>query len=63
MFKQTGSARKAFLSALDAFIEDVRSDMDYHYSEESLIENAVGNELFFTEDGLFVGRHVQKIAA
>ncbi|WP_297504963.1 hypothetical protein [Ferrovum sp.] len=62
-FKQTGSAHKAFLSALDAFVEDVRSDMDCHYSEESLIEATVGNELFFTKDGMFVGHHVQKIAA
>jgi hypothetical protein len=62
-FKATGNAHKAFLSALDAFVEHVRNDMDCHYSEESLIENAVGNELFFTEDGLFAGHHVQKMAA
>ncbi|QSH81918.1 hypothetical protein [Ferrovum myxofaciens] len=63
VFKQTGDAQKAFVSALNAFVKYVASEMDYHYSEEALVNNATINELFFTRDGFFVGNCAQKIAA
>ena len=50
-FKRTGSALYAFNEAIDAAVKEVREDMEYQYSDESVDEMLTINEYEFTENG------------
>jgi len=50
-FKCTGDAFFAFESALKEFLLSVKKDIEWHYSEEAIIEHIEINNYEFTEDG------------
>lgn len=50
-FKRTGDAFYAFQSALEEFLSLVRKDIEWHYSEEAIIECFEINGFEFTEEG------------
>jgi hypothetical protein len=50
-FKQTGSAKKAFESAIDAGFKAWRDDIAYQYSKENIDETISINDYQFYENG------------
>ena len=50
-FKKTGDAFYAFNDALQTFLISVRKDIEWHYSDEAIIECIQINGYEFTEDG------------
>lgn len=51
VFKNTGDAKHAFKTALEAGFEEWKQDIQDYYSDESIVEHAICNEYEFTEDG------------
>lgn len=52
-WKRTGSPVDAVESALDAFFKAWAADIEDHYSDERMLENAEVNEYRFTKSGEF----------
>jgi hypothetical protein len=52
-FKRNGDALGAFKSAIEAFLVEVRNDVEYQYSDESVDESIEANAYEFTENGDF----------
>ena len=50
-FKKHGDALGAFREALEAFLREVRNDVEYQYTDEAVDESIQCNEYEFTEDG------------
>ena len=50
-FKRTGNAYAAFDKALDVFLDAVRKDIQWHYSDECIDETIIANGYEFTENG------------
>ena len=52
VFKTSGNALQAFNEAIDQWIKDVVSDMEYQDSDEYIDEYMICNEYEFYEDGV-----------
>jgi hypothetical protein len=52
-FKQYGDALGAFNEALEAFLQSVRNDVEYQYTDEVVDESIEANGYEFTEDGVY----------
>lgn len=50
-FKQHGDALGAFKAALNQFLLDVETDIEYQYSDEAVDESIEANGYEFTEEG------------
>lgn len=50
-FKKHGDALGAFKSALDSFIREVESDLEWHFSDECADETITANGYEFDENG------------
>ena len=51
VFKRTGDAHEAFVQALDAAAQEIKTDWEYQYSDEATDEAMRMNGYEFTEDG------------
>jgi hypothetical protein len=51
VFKNSGDAKYAFEQALEEALIQIRKDVEYHYSDESVDENILINEYEFDESG------------
>jgi len=51
VFKNSGDAKYAFEQALEEALLQIRKDVEYHYSNESVDENILINEYEFDESG------------
>jgi hypothetical protein len=50
-FKKTGDGFHAYEQAIESALSEINSDVEYHYSDESVIENIEINEYEFEADG------------
>lgn len=50
-FNQHGDIREALHDAIGSVVKTCQEDMECYFSEESLAEHAMANEIEFTEDG------------
>lgn len=50
-FKRTGDALYAFNEAIEAAVSEIKADIEYQYSDESVDEMLAMNEYDFTENG------------
>ena len=51
VWKQTGNPKIAFTHAVDAWIKDVKTDMEYQTSDEYIIEDLKNNDNYYYADG------------
>lgn len=58
-WKNSGSPVVAIEKALTNFFNDWKSDIEYHYSSETMIDNANANSYTFLEDGTFFSSPVE----
>jgi hypothetical protein len=53
-FIKHGDAKQAFLDALDCLLTDIKKDIEYHYSEEYMLEMFEINDYQFDQHGRFM---------
>lgn len=53
-FKKTGNAYAAFEAAIEQFLQSVKRDIEWHSSDEAIIEHIEINGYEFTENGVLV---------